>query len=347
MPWVALAAGAVQIGTSLIGNSAASGKRKEAELAAAKATREIEEVGAAPDLAREIFYKHFEEAGLLDPKAEEIINLGVSKLSQITEDSKNREIQSSALNLLKERAEGGLNAEDRAGFNKLRAETATATQGKIQQILQNMQARGLGGSGAELVAQLNATQEGANRASEEGDRIAAEASRNALAAAVSSGNLAGNIRTQDFDVAKTKAESADAIEKFNTTNQINLQQRNTDRTNEAAAKNLASKQAIMNANIQMQNQELVRQREASRQKYLDDMEAAKTRANAYNGQAQQARADAQQTAQTWQNIGSGLSSAISGVGDGISKQEQTDYDRNQDKLKINSYRESKGLKLIP
>lgn len=308
MPLPLLAAGSVAgpILGGVLGGLFSGGARKKAEEQMRKALEEIEAVGAPPDLSREIILNKFQEAGLYTPELESAIDLGVSKVAQIQEDPALREAQTGALQLLQQRGKGGLNAEDRAAFNQLRSEVQRDSEAKRQQILQNMQARGLGGSGAELIAQLQASQSGDDRMSAEGDRIAATASQNALQAILQGGQLAGSVRGQDFDINQARAAAEDEVNRFNVQNAISRQSRNVGSKNEAQQSNLANKQNVMNMNTQQANQELYRQAEAKRQAWLDQMSRAQALANARTGQAQNYNQQADRTAQQWQSIGSGV-----------------------------------------
>lgn len=309
---LALAGG--QILSTVIGGVSAGRQRQEAQDKAERAMREalaiIDSTGAPPDLSQKIIMQKFEQAGLLTPEVEQAITAGVSEASKVQEDSALREAQTSALQALQERGRLGLSAEDRAAFNKLRSEANRVAEGKRQQILQNFAARGQGGSGAELIAALTAGQDSVNQLSEQGDRIAAEASRNALEAITRGGTLGGQIRAQDFDVNTAKARAADEMRKFDIANRIGTQQRNVDRTNQSEQFNLSNLQRINDANTQMQNQELLRQNEAKRQRWLDQLNLNTAKANAMTGQASQAerfgQSNAQGTASTWGGIGQGI-----------------------------------------
>lgn len=268
--------------------------------------------GYPPDLSQKLIYSKFKEAGILSPELEQHISLGPSAVVGISEDPSLRLAQSSALQKLQDVSRGGLRPEDRAAYNQLRAENERALQGKVGQIQQGFQSRGQGGQGAELAAQLMASQEGANRASSQGDQIAADASRRALEALSSSGELAGRVRSQDFNVNQARANSADEFQKFNAANSMAIQARNIQAKNAAQMANLQNAQNISNQNTSMGNQELARQNEARRQHYLDQMNRTQMIANAKTNQANVYNNQAANTAQNWQSIGAGVGGAING-----------------------------------
>ncbi len=182
-----------------------------------------------------------------------------------------------------------------------------------------MQARGQAGGGAELAAQLQAAQGGSDQASEAGDRIAAMAQERALNAIGQAGQLGGQVRAQDFDVNRLRAAARDEMDRFNIQNAVNRQQRNVGSQNEAQAANLANQQAIMNANAQQANAERLRQAEAARQNWADRTQQAGMLANARLGQASQLQQQAQNTAQGFQNVGSGAGAAFGALAGRLNK----------------------------
>ena len=188
-----------------------------------------------------------------------------------------------------------------------------------------MAARGQGGSGAELTAQLMAGQNAADLASEQSDSLMAQAQQRALQALGESANQASNIRGQDFSIANTKAQALDERNKFLQQNAIDRQQRNVGSLNNAQLANLQEQQRIADANTAMKNQELQRQAEAAAQNYRDKLAAAQAKANAYTGQQQYYQAQAQNTAQQMAGIGSALGTGISGYTQG--QQNQANQDR--------------------
>lgn len=307
MPWlaaVAVAAGAV------VGAISSSDARGDAKQAATDAWQELEKLGVPPDQAMPIVFERLKQQGLYDPKLEEAIQMGVSKVAQIKEDPSLRNAQGQALQGLQQRAAGGLSPIDRLAFNEARLKAAEESEAKRQQIIQNMQSRGMAGSGAELASQLSSAQAGDSDLSLQGDRIAATASQNALSALTSAGQLGGQIRGQDFDVNRTRAAAEDEMNRFNIHNQMAVNQRNVASQNDAQRMALAEKQRIADANAAMQNAELVRQKNAQQTNWQNAMDLAKTKANAKLGQASQGYADAAATAQGWQKIGEGAGGVV-------------------------------------
>lgn len=300
----------VPVVTGIIGSASSAADRARAQEASEKAFQEIQNAGTPPDLSGAVLIKYLEEAGVLTPEMEHEINLGVSKVAGIQEDPATRDASMSALEGLKARGKTGLNAEDRAAYNDIRQRVQGDVEAKRQQIMQNFMARGQGGSGAELAAALSAGQSGADRASAEGDRISADASKRALEAMLAGGQLGATIRGQDFDVAKTKATAEDEIAYRNFQNSVGRQTRNTAARNTAAERNLAEKQRVADYNAQLANAETQRQQAAKRQYWADSAQRARDLANAQMGQAANYQRQGDATAGTWSGIGSGAAAGI-------------------------------------
>jgi hypothetical protein len=331
MPFTAIIGGAAVLGGGIIGAINSSADRNAAQQAAQNAVQEITSIGAPPDLAKQILLKHFESAGLLTPAVESAINQGDSSLSSYTEDPNLKNAQMGALSMLQQRGHGGLTAIDRAAFNDMRAKLATDAEGKRQQILQNFAQRGLAGSGAELAAQLQAQSSAQNQASQQGDAIAAAASQRALEAMTNAGQLGGQMRGQDFGVAQGKAQSQDAINRFNAANSQDVQARNVAAQNQSRQYNLANNQRLLDSNTNMDNAEQYRQADAQRQYWQDQLNAAAAKSNAYNNQATNLLGQANSAANMYQKLGTGLGGAVASYGDYSLKQQKLDQQAGKPK----------------
>lgn len=323
--------------TGIAGMSESAPDRKRAEQAFAAALEEIQSIGAPPDIAREILLDKFQSVGVLTPELEEQINVGVSKLSQVQEDPSLRDAQLSALELLKGRAETGLNASDRVRLNDVRTKIARENQARQADVIRSFQERGQSGSGAELAARLSGAQSSANLASEEGDRLAAMANENALMALSKGADLGGSIRNQDFNVASTKATAEDEFNRFNTQNAIVRQQRNIDRNNLAAERNLSRKEFVADANVRAINDERRRQRDAEA-KYFDMMLNTKQlKANSLYGAQKEYQKRAQDTANQWTQFGQGAAAGAGAIDQYARDQEAKEFQREQFEFEKQKY----------
>lgn len=305
----ALGAGASAAG-GILGNILSSGDRNSAMAAYQQALAEIERIGAPPDLAREIMLQRFEQVGVLTPELEEAVALEAPKVASIQEAPELRKAQMTALELIGQRATTGATPEDRARLAEIQLQQARDTEAKRQQILQSYQQRGLGGAGSELAAQLQAASAGSAQSAEQGTQLAAQAQRAALEAAREYGALGGQIRGQEFDIARTKASAEDqaAMARFNEA--VGRQQRNVATRMGVQQQNLATRQRIAEQNIAQQNAELQRQRAAEAQQYGLAMQRAQLRSAAQQGIGQARAGQAQQTAGMWSGLGAGVGQGL-------------------------------------
>lgn len=313
-------AAAAPIVAGAIANSESAGDRAKAQQAGQEALDAIKAIHAPPDIAKAIILQKFQSAGLLTPKLEENINLGFSKVGQIQEDPSLKAAQINALQQLQQRGQTGLGPEDQAALAKIRSNILSEEKGKTGAIMQQMQSRGLGGSGAELAALLSNAQAGTQRESDADIEQAGVASQRALQALIASGQLGGQVRAQDFDINKARAEAQDAVARFNVQNQAANQMRNINAQNQAQQYNLNSAQQISNMNVNAANQELARQQQAQQQMWQDQMARAQAIANAQTARANILSGQAAQTAQGYQNIGSGVAAGAGAAANFMGRQ---------------------------
>lgn len=309
---MAIASAAAPIVGGLIGNLMGASDRKKAQQMMKKAVAELQAAGFPPDQSKEIIFKEFESAGILTPQMEEDVQVAASEVAQLQEDPILRNIQLEALNVFKQQGRTGFGPEERAAFNQMRQSQQTDVEAKRQQILSDARRSGMGGSGASLVAQLQASQSGADRASMEGDRLASMMAERIRSGASSMADVSSGIRSQDFQAEMSRRQAQDERNRFLAENSISRQRANIDRANSAQAVNLAERQRIQDANMQLANAEKLRQVDAQRQYWADKMDRASALSNAYTGQANNLRGQAQQTQQMFQGIGTAAGTGIAG-----------------------------------
>lgn len=197
--------------------------------------------------------EEYQYLGDLIAAQEEAGQLGPSQMAQIQLSPEYKQQQLLALQKLQERGEQGLTATERATLNEMRRQSEGAERSRQQAVLQSMAERGAGGSGAELAARLSSSQAEANRASAEGDRLAAMAQERALQAIVQGGALAGDVRRQEFGEQSDVARAADEIARFNLSNLQNVRGRNIDREQATRERNIGAKQRIGEQNVEGRN----------------------------------------------------------------------------------------------
>jgi len=205
------------------------------------------------------------KANQLTPETYSSVDQGRSSLTDYRVDPRLKEAQMRALGGLEEVAnEGGLTAIDRARLNDIARQEAAQERGARQAILQNAQARGVGGSGLSYAAQLANQQGSAGRRADRGFDVAAAAQQRALEAMMGAGQLGGQIRGQGFDEAARVAQAQDKINRFNAANQTDA------RRYGATVRNVAQEGNINRAfDVNAQKQRL------SRMPFIDRMQIAR------------------------------------------------------------------------
>jgi hypothetical protein len=174
---------------------------------------------------------------------------GPSAYDSISTDPALRNKQMASLGALDDVVNsGGLRMSDKSQLNDIQQSNAAREQGSRQAISQNMQARGMGGSGMELAQQLAAQQGGADRNAQSSMQIAGNAQDRALQAMISSGQMAGGIRNQDWSQAAEKARANDDINRFNTGTANQFQLANRQNQYDAKAGQAAGIGSQMNLN---------------------------------------------------------------------------------------------------
>lgn len=258
---------------------------------------------------QQIALEKLQSAGQLTPEMLETITQGNTELKNVSTDPRLKEAQMNSLLKLSKQGEEGFTAADQAALNQSRRGVERDVRGRNEAVLQNMAQRGMSGAGAELVAQLMNSQEGADRQAQESDRTAAMAQQNALQATMNSGTLGGQIREQDYSEKSNAARAQDLINQFNAQNSQNVAATNVGVRNRASEKNLDNAQRIADANVglsnsaQMYNKELIGKDYDRRAQKAGMLNKAQTGAAAGHG----ANADA--TAAMWTGIGQGVGKA--------------------------------------
>lgn len=327
MPLIAGSAAASLGGGILAGNAQKKAAREATaamQAAMARAEQIIDAIGAPPDLSEKIILDQLQLAGVLTPELEADVRQLTSQVSQIQKDDQLRGLQTKALQEISKRGRVGLTPEERAQYNVLRGETQRDLEAKQQQIKQDLAMRGQAGGGAEIAARLLSSQESADRASEEADRISALASQRAMQAIAQSGEMAGNLRGQDFQEEVTKGSAADQFNRFNLENQMQIAQRNIDRRNVAQERNLGEKQRIQDTNVGMANQERYRQAEAKRQNWQDKLAAASAKIGVITGMTPGITQGMMQQGKAKANMWTGLAGGISGTMGALANQQNQD-----------------------
>lgn len=159
-----------------------------------------------------------------------------------------------ALRGLEEQATQGLTARDRADLAQLESDVNRQNAGRIGAIRQNMDARGLGGGGQDIVMQMQAAQDATDRQALAALEKAAQAQTNRQNATTQLGNMAAGLQSQQFNQEAQKAAAQDAINQFNVNNTNQRQVYNNTLANQVNQQNWNARQNVADANTEGRNQ---------------------------------------------------------------------------------------------
>lgn len=220
--------------------------------------------------------------GDITPEMAQSVIQDPSLFNQIQTNPAGRAAQLKALEQIQGIAsEGGMTAQDKAQLNDIQSQSAQAERGGREAILMNARERGVGGSGVALASQMLNQQSSADRANSQGLDVAAMAQQRALDAIRQSGELGGQIQSQQFSEEAQKAQAQDAINQFNTANRQDVVNANTMARNNAQYRNTDMKQDISNQNVSLANEKARSDAAAKQQAFDNQMKKATGTAGAY------------------------------------------------------------------
>jgi hypothetical protein len=265
------------------------------------------------------------DAATYDPSRADTYTVDGTAFDGVSTDPRLKEQQLAALASLTELGKDGMTAQDRANMAKMQAEVNQADRGRREAIQQNMAARGMGGSGMALLAQMQNAQSSTDRAAQQGMDIQGMAQARALQALQQSGSLAGNIRGQDFSEQARVAEAKDAVQRFNAQQQQQGSQYNTSAQNAAAQYNTGAKneagmfnargrQAVASGNVDANNKAQYTNRVTLPGQRFDDTTKKMTGiSNANSALASNSERAGDRNAIMWGQVGQGLMGAGSTI----------------------------------
>lgn len=226
----------------------------------------------------------YQQTGKLTPRLETAIAQDPSLMQKIQANPELVKAQLGALTALQQVGEeGGLTVADRAKLFEAQRAGGRQAAADREAILQRFRERGLGGSQAQLMSDLMASDAAAERGAQAGFDVGKEALNRALSAILQSGTLASQLRTQEFGEQEAKAKAQDYINMLNTQNLRAVQERNTAAQNVAAAANLAEQQRIAEQNVGLQNRLVEAQKNLLREDYARRLEKEKLASDAARG----------------------------------------------------------------
>ena len=167
-----------------------------------------------------------------------------TSLSGLEADPRFSAAELKSLEMLEQMSDEGLTATDRADLAKIQGGANRNLRGQMGAIKQNMQSRGISGSGLDLMSQQNAAQAAAERQAYADLEIAAQGQGRRESATMDLGRLGSQLSQQDYNRKANEAAAQDAINRFNTQNQANRY-------------NQGTQQDIANQNVDLTNQQAV------------------------------------------------------------------------------------------
>jgi hypothetical protein len=236
----------------------------------------LEAIGIPTIEAQKIALESPELVGLLEAES-----LGPSRFEDVQMDPRLQAAQLSALEGISGVAETGLGAEDRLALEEIKRQAAGQAQAQRATTLQQMEERGMGDSGASLIAQLSSGQQAADTAAMQGMRQAAQAQQARMAALGQQANMASGMQGQQLGLAGQKASAADAIAQFNTQQRMGVQ-----------SQNLAARQNVANQGTATRNQQEMYNKALIQQQFQNEM----AKATGVTGQQSQMAGNLQQQA---------------------------------------------------
>ncbi len=145
---------------------------------------------------------------------------GPSAYNGISTDPSAQQAQQSQMAALSSLAKnGGRSAASDASLAQIQQNENANARGQRGAIMQNAQARGMGGSGNSLLAQLTASQNATNNQSAQDMMVRGQDQNAALQAGMGAAQIGSNMEQQQYGEQAQKAAAADAIARFNAGNQ--------------------------------------------------------------------------------------------------------------------------------
>lgn len=302
---------AIAVGSAVYGADQANKSKKSASDNRAEALAQFANM-SAPDIEKmKLNLAQYGNAGNLSPEMVQLITQGDTSLTNVSVDPRLRASQQSALSGVEELANRGMNASDLAGFELARRNAAGEAQAKQNQILQGMQQRGQGGSGAELLASLQNAQSGSDRLQQAQLEEAQARQQARQQALMQQSQMASNLRGQDYGEQSNLANARDQIARFNATNAQNVNQTNTGASNQAQQFNLTNAQNLRNMNTELGNKQQIHNQNLNQTDFENKMKIAGAKSGAYGVAADASSKEAASTAGMWAGVGQGAAGMVS------------------------------------
>lgn len=263
------------LGTVGIGQTQAGESREAAMALQQQIIDRLDKIGIPPIEAQRIILEQPKLLELyipeLEGKTEQVRDTFLANVA-VPEEFKSAQLE--ALRGIQSRTEQGFTPEEQAQINQVMRNARGEAQARDAAILQNLAQRGMGGSGAELIARLGANQQAQQAAALQSEQLAAQASANKMAALQNLGQMATGLRGQEVQEQSDVARARDAIEQFNTQQRQAQKLRDLERINQSRAQNVAAKQQYADQAANIRNQQEMYNKGLIQQQYQNQLQKA-------------------------------------------------------------------------
>jgi len=275
--------------------------------------------------SQQLNLQDYTNAGNLNIQNEQALQQQGNALAGISTDPRLVQAQMAALQQLSTTGQMGMTPAEQAALTQAQNNAASQAQAKNAQILNQFAATGMGGSGAQLAAQLNNSQASAQQLANNSNQVAQNAQQNALQAISQAGTLGGQMQAQSFNQQAQVAAAQNYINQFNTANSQNVQNQNVQAANAAQLRNLQNQQQISNQNTGLSNYQQQYNSALQQQQFNNQVGLAAGRAGQYNGIAQTQAGQAANTANMYAGIGQGVDTGVGALYNAENPSAQSQY----------------------
>lgn len=257
-----------------------------------------------------------------DPEVRDTILQEETELKKIQLDPRFKQAQMEVLSELEEISrEGGITPIERAKLEKIQNDIQSQEKASREAILQRAAQMGTLSGGQQMAAQLLSQQGAADRMSQAGTDVASEAYKRALSAIEGRGELAGELRGQEYGEQKDTASAQDLINRINVAQRTDAQRENIAARSEARQSDWANKQRVQDINAQLSQEENRQGVRAKEGQYQDLYNVAAGKVSQVGGVMGQQASTAQQQAelakQRADQANQGVISGVSKIGGGL------------------------------
>lgn len=212
--------------------------------------------------------------------------------SQLAGANANTAEQNAAMRALEQMSQEGLTAAERGAMQNARGQQEQSARASRDAVLQQMQARGMSGSGMNLLGQMQSNEDAQTRAANMDAQMLMAAQQRALGAIQSRASLGSQMREQSFNEDATRRSAADQFAQQYFNYQSGREQRNNTWRNQTRESTANSRQ----------------------QAYQNRERAVAGATNQYSGDADRAQARAAADRQAQQQAANSVGSAIQSIG---------------------------------